>query len=62
MLLFARKLGESIIITAGNDEIRVVITELDKNIAKVGIDAPRHIRIDREEVHLMIKSDKCGNK
>jgi len=62
MLLLARKLGESIIITVGNDEIRVVITELDKNIAKIGVDAPRHIRIDREEVHLRVKGDTCGNK
>jgi len=62
MLVLTRKQDESIIITVGNDEIKVLITELDKNIAKIGVDAPRHIRIDREEVHLMIKNDTCGNK
>jgi len=62
MLLLARKLGESIIITVGNDEIKVLISQLDKDVVKVGVDAPRHIRVDREEVHLRIKNDTCGNK
>jgi len=62
MLILTRKQGESIIITVGNDEIKVLISQLDTDVVKVGIDAPRHIRVDREEVHLRIKGDTCGNK
>ena len=49
MLVLSRKPGESIII---GDDIRVMIVEinLENCTVKLGIDAPRHIPVDRLEI------------
>ena len=48
MLVLTRRIGEEIIID-GN--IRVVVTAIDGSKARIGIVAPKDVRIDREEVH-----------
>lgn len=48
MLILTRKIGESIRI---NDNIIVKIVELDSRHVKLGIDAPRNIAVNREEVY-----------
>ncbi|MCX7982222.1 MAG: carbon storage regulator CsrA [Syntrophales bacterium] len=52
MLVLTRRLGEKVMI---GDEISVTIMEIKGNQVKIGIEAPRHIAIHREEVYLMIK-------
>ena len=47
MLVLTRRLGESIIIE-GN--IKVTVIDINKQQIKLGIDAPKHITINREEV------------
>lgn len=62
MLVLTRRLGESI--TIGED-VKVVIVDIDGNQVKLGIDAPRHIEIYREELYEKIKGvpfDKKQNK
>jgi carbon storage regulator len=48
MLVLTRKVGESIMI---GDNIRVTVTEIAGNKARVGVDAPRDVTVDRQEVH-----------
>jgi carbon storage regulator len=48
MLVLTRRIGEEIIID-GN--IRVVVTTIDGSKVRIGIVAPKDVRIDREEVH-----------
>lgn len=48
MLVLTRHVGEELVI-AGNIFIRVVAIEGNK--VRVGIEAPRSVRVDREEVH-----------
>lgn len=48
MLVLTRRIGESIII--GDGEITLTIYEVNGRQVKFGIDAPRSIRVDREEV------------
>ena len=48
MLILTRKLGESIRIS---DNIIVKIVELDNRHVKLGIDAPRSIAVNREEIY-----------
>lgn len=47
MLILTRKAGEAIAI---NDDITVTVLEIKGGQIKLGIDAPRHISIHREEV------------
>jgi len=48
MLELTRTTGKSIII---NDNITVTILEVNGHQVKLGIDAPKHIPVNREEVH-----------
>lgn len=54
MLILERKPGESVIITTEKGEvIKVHISKKSRGSSVVvGVDAPRSITIDREEVHL----------
>lgn len=47
-LALKRRIGESLII---NNNIKITVVEIVKNTVKLCIDAPKDIRIDREEVH-----------
>jgi len=47
MLVLTRKLGESIVI---GDNIRITIEKINKSQVKIGIDAPKGITVNREEV------------
>lgn len=48
MLVLTRKPGEQLII--GHD-IKVTIVSVGPGRVKIGIEAPPHVRIDRQEVH-----------
>ncbi|CAM4279808.1 carbon storage regulator CsrA [Paenibacillus typhae] len=52
MLVLTRKKGESIII---QDNIEITILAVEGDSVKVGISAPRHVDIFRQEVYLSIK-------
>jgi carbon storage regulator len=47
MLVLSRKVGESIVI---GDDIVVTILEQRGDIVRVGVDAPRHIQVSRQEL------------
>ena len=48
MLVLSRHAGESVVIA---NDIIVTILEVRGDVVRVGIDAPRHIQVHREEVH-----------
>lgn len=47
MLILMRRAGESIRI---GDDITVKIVSLERNRVRVGVNAPRDVRVDREEI------------
>lgn len=52
VLVLTRKKGEAIII---QDNIEITILSVEGDTVKVGISAPKHVDIFREEVYLAIK-------
>lgn len=49
MLVLSRKQGEEIVI--GN--VRVVVVDIDRGKVRLGIEAPREVRVDRGEIHAL---------
>lgn len=47
MLVLSRKCGEEIVI---GEEVRVTVLKIEGSAVKVGIDAPREVRIIRAEI------------
>jgi carbon storage regulator len=47
MLVLSRRIGESVVI---GDDIVVTILEQRGDTIRVGVDAPRHIRVSRQEL------------
>lgn len=54
MLILTRKVGESIVIA---DDIVVTVVESSGEQVRIGIDAPRHITVHREEVYSQISKE-----
>lgn len=47
MLVLSRRTGESVVI---GDDIRVTVLEVKGDVVRVGIDAPRSVRVHRSEL------------
>ena len=52
MLIVSRKNGQKIII---NDNIEVIVVESKNGLCKIAINAPKDVKIYREEVYLQIQ-------
>jgi carbon storage regulator len=58
MLVLTRRLGESIVIGSG---IKLTVVSVGPGRVKIGIEAPPHVRIDREEVHARIQQEQASD-
>ena len=54
MLILTRKLGESITI---GDEIKITVVDFQGKQIKLGIIAPKHIKVHREEIFEKIQEE-----
>lgn len=59
MLILNRSPGESIIIA---NDIKITILNIRGNQVRVGVDAPKHIQVHREEIYQKIQDEKLSNK
>lgn len=48
MLVLTRKVGTTFIV---DDKIKITVVSIDDNKVRIGIDAPKNIKIYREEVY-----------
>ena len=53
MLVLKRKIGETLLI---GEDVEITLLEKDGDSVKIGIQAPRSVRIFRKEVHEEIKA------
>ena len=50
MLVLTRKIGQQILI--GKGIIQMKVLKIDNDVISIGINAPQHIDVDREEIYL----------
>lgn len=50
MLVLTRKQSECITIFTTDGPIRVMVVRLERGQARIGVDAPRHVRVMRDEL------------
>jgi carbon storage regulator len=55
MLVLTRRPGESIVI---GDGIKLTVVTVGPGRVKIGIEAPPHVRINREEIHARIQHEQ----
>lgn len=59
MLVISRKVGESLVLS---DNIRITITSLSNDKVTIGIDAPKEVKVVREELLETIEANKASNE
>jgi carbon storage regulator len=57
VLVLSRKVEERICI---GEEITIVVTRISKDKVSIGVDAPKHIEIHREEIYEAIKAAEAA--
>lgn len=57
MLILSRKSGETLVI---NNEIEVKIIEINGDKVKIGIEAPKNVKILRQELRQTMDSNKAS--
>ena len=54
MLILTRKIGETIILDGG---IKITVSDIQGNHVKIGIDAPKEVKVYREEIVERMKAE-----
>jgi carbon storage regulator len=57
MLILTRRVGESLMIGA---EVTVTVLAVRGNQVRIGIDAPKHVEVFREEVYERVQNEKMS--
>ena len=57
MLILTRRIKESIIIGVN---VKITILGVSGNQVRVGIDAPKEIKVHREEIYMRVQADKMA--
>jgi carbon storage regulator CsrA len=58
MLVLSRRLNQSIVIAG---EVRVTVLAISPSRVELGVEAPRQVRVDREEIHLRRRQFEVGS-
>ncbi|MGC8638646.1 MAG: carbon storage regulator [Isosphaeraceae bacterium] len=58
MLVLSRKLGQSLRL---GKSVRITVVKIDANSVRIGIDAPEHVSIQRQEITFDIPQSLIGD-
>ncbi len=53
MLVLTRRIGESLVI---GDDVVIRVLDVKGDVVRIGVDAPRHVQIHRQEVYEAVKA------
>src|ERR1700683_1347568 len=59
MLLLTRRVGETVMI---GDDVTITVLGVKGNQVRVGINAPKHVAVHREEIYERIKREQHGEE
>jgi carbon storage regulator len=57
MLVLSRRVGESLVI---GDDITLTVIEVRGDTVRLGVDAPRHVRVHRAEVIAAVRAENVA--
>lgn len=57
MLILTRRVGETVMI---GEDVTVTVLGVKGNQVRLGINAPRHVAVHREEIYLRIRHEHAG--
>ena len=53
MLVLTRRIGESLVI---GDDVVIRVLDVKGDVVRIGVDAPRHVQVHRQEVYEAVKA------
>jgi len=56
MLILTRRIGETLII---GDDVKVTVLNAQGSQVRLGVDAPKHIKVHREEIYKRIQQQNA---
>jgi carbon storage regulator len=59
MLILTRRVGETVMI---GDDVTITVLGVKGNQVRVGINAPKHVAVHREEIYERIKREQQGSE
>lgn len=59
MLILSRRVGEALII---EQDVKVHVLGVSGNQVRIGIDAPKHVSVHREEIYQRIRNEEDVDK
>lgn len=61
MLILSRRIGETLVIEFNGKRVDVIPMSVNGCQVRLGIKAPKEVKVDREEVYLKKKSERLTN-
>ncbi|MGO2132090.1 MAG: carbon storage regulator CsrA [Halomonas sp.] len=59
MLILTRRIGETLMI---GDEVAVTVLGIKGNQVRIGVNAPKHVAVHREEIYERIKRERSEDE
>lgn len=62
MLILTRRVNETLCIGEGENKVDVMVLGVKGNQVRIGINAPKHVSVHREEIYLRIQAEQAAQE